>query len=346
MNNNINEEEIVIRAQTGDEEAFTWLVRKYEKLIYYIVMQRVSDSADAMDIVQETLIEVKKSISQLHEPRFFKAWLNKVAFSKISRFYEKRRDRILNQNEEQLLYKQSEQRYYMNPQQSFHYQNNKEILEACLQQLKEIYREVLVLQYFEEFSLAEIAVILDIPEGTVKSRINVAKKELRKIVEQFQEQEQVQLTFESAGLEALLALVFAEQFQKLVYPGHIDLATGQEKVKMLRQNSFMNALLYTTVGLTLAAGTYYMLNHTSDPVSSAIDEEIVDADAVPFPFIIYRGEVITDARAAYSALYDAAYGQESVDTQEVKKLYDVLIHYGGAYASMAKYIEKDLEING
>lgn len=346
MNEKWNEEEIVIRAQTGDEEAFEWLVRKYEKLIYFIVMQRVSDGADAMDIVQETLIEVKKSISQLHEPRFFKAWLNKVAFSKVSRFYEKRRDRILSQNEEQLLYKQSESRYYMNPQQSFHYQNNKEILNACLQQLKGIYREVLVLQYFEGFTMTEIAAILEIPEGTVKSRINVAKKELRKIVEQFQEQEQIQISFESVGLEALLATVFADQYRRLVYPGHAGLAVGQGKMQRLRQISVTNVLMCAAAGLALAVGTYFMTHHTSDAVPASMDQTVVVTSAIPFPYVVYQGEVIPDARAAYKVLYEAAYGQESINTQEVKQVYDVLIQYGGAYASMAKYIEPDLEING
>ncbi len=343
MNEKWNEEEIVVRAQTGDEEAFEWLVKKYEKLIYYIVLQRVSESADAMDIVQDTLIEVKKSISQLQEPRFFKAWLNRVAISKVSRFYEKRRDRILSQNEEQLLYRQSEQRYYMNPQQSFRHQNNKEILNSCLQQLKGIYREVLMLQYFEGFTMAEIAEILGIPEGTVKSRLNVAKKELRKIVEQFQEQEQVQITFESAGMEALLAVVFADQFQKLVYPGHMITAPN---VKKLRQKSFLNVAVCTAMGLTVAAGAYMVMNHSSNPVSDAVDEKVVDREFVPFPYFVYRGEVIQDARDAYSALYDAAYVDEDVDQDEVKRLYDVLIKYGGAYASMAEYIKDDLGIFG
>lgn len=343
MDKKWNEEEIVVQAQTGNEEAFEWLVKKYEKLIYYIVIQRVSEGADAMDIVQDTLIEVKKSLAQLQEPRFFKAWLNKVAISKVSRFYEKRRDRILNQNEEQLMYKQSEQRIYMNPQQAFRYQNNKEILNACLRQLKGIYREVLVLQYFEGFTMAEIANILEIPEGTVKSRINVAKKELRKIVEQFQEREQIQITFESAGLEALLALVFADQFQKLVVPRPIPLTTS---VKSLRQKPFVNAIVCTAVGISVATGAYMVLNHNSEPISEVMDEKVEESTSDPFPYVVYRGEVISDARTAYGALYNAAYHDDVVDEQEVKKLYDVLIEYGGAYASMAKYIESDLEISG
>ena len=100
------------------------------------------------------------------------------------------------------------------------------------------------------------------------------------------------------------------------------------------------------MGLTVAAGAYMVMNHSSNPVSDAVDENVVDREFVPFPYFVYRGEVIQDARDAYSALYDAAYVDEDVDQDEVKRLYDVLIKYGGAYASMAEYIKDDLGIFG
>lgn len=346
MDEKQNEATIVLRAQAGDEEAFEWLVKKYEKLIYYIAMQRVKDGADAMDIVQETLIEMKKSLAQLQEPRYFKAWLNKVAFSKISRFYEKRRDRILSQKEEQLLHQQSESRYYMNPQESFHYENNKELLNACLAQLKGIYREVLVLQYFEGFTLNEIADILDIPEGTVKSRANMAKKELRKIVEQFQEQEQVHITFDSIGWEALLGVVFEEQFRKLVYPGTPKIAVVPKRWKLIQPKLLINTLMCSIAGVSLAVGIHGVLQHPFGNTPTTFEQTPEEVTTIPFPHVVYQGEIVPDARAAYASLYHAAYGKETIDQQEVKKLYDVLINYGGAYAEMAEFIKDDLEING
>lgn len=339
MNNEWNIEELVLRVQQGDEAAFEELVKRYEKLVYYIALPKMENQADTSDIVQETFIEVKKSISQLKEPKYFKSWLNKVVLSKIARHYEKQRDCLLNQHEEQVLYRQREQRVYMNPKQAFNYLCNQEILDGCMKQLKNIYRDVLTLQYYEGLSMAEIAMQLEIPEGTVKSRLSVAKKELRKIIEATLEQEQIYLNFDSVGLEALLAVYFAK---RITDTGLASTAAGAQTHSFrtkLHQKPMLQAILSATLVVGAISTAYYFIDrrNTSD---YSYQEDTQASSAPAFPEFTYRGKLISNAREAYGAVYDSVFNNNSFD-DEYKALVQVLNDYGGEYASMARYLENN-----
>jgi len=337
-------EDIVERVQHGDEDAFEELVRKYEKLIYYIVMPCVSNPADAKDIVQETLIEVRKSICKLKEPRYFKAWLNKIAYSKISRHYEKHKDKNLNVNDEANLYKQMETRYYMDPQQSFRYQNDREILNDCLQKLKKIYREVLVLQYLEGYSMMEMAEILDVPIGTVKSRCNVAKKELRKVVEQMEQEDQIHLDFHSAGMEILAAMLGYEAMEQI--PTNV-----QKKKTFFSQfqgHVWLMASLAITIGISTVAGVSALSNIINKNRTGLTQTETIEPKreekTYPFPEVFYQGNTVMNARDAYGILYDNAFGISKGNPEEVVHIYNVLLQYGGHYSDMAKHLEEYLNL--
>lgn len=334
MKDGWNVEELVLRVQSGDEAAFEELVKKYEKLVYYIAAPKMENQADTSDIVQETFIEVRKSISQLKEPKYFKSWLNKIVISKIARYYEKQRDCLLNYSEEQLLYKQTEQRVYMNPKQAFNYLCNQEILEYCMKQLKDIYQDVLVLQYYEGCSMAEIAERLEIPEGTVKSRISVAKKDLRKIIEKTLKEEQIFLNFDSVGLEALLAIYFAKHFVN-TKGAAIAVSEGASKKTRLRFKPAIQAVLSLTLAVGVIGGAYYMIDHFSNSY-----RESESLSAPPFPKLNYRGDLITNAREAYTAVYDSIFNGNSEDRQ-YQMLYQTLNDYGGEYASMANYLDSN-----
>ena len=60
MNDSYEAEQLVLRVKSGDEAAFEEIVKKYERLVYYIALPKMENQADAADIVQETFIEVRK----------------------------------------------------------------------------------------------------------------------------------------------------------------------------------------------------------------------------------------------------------------------------------------------
>lgn len=344
-----NVEEIVIQAQQGDEAAFAKLVKKYERLVYYIAIQKMSSDIDAMDIVQETFIEVKKSIKNLKEPRFFKAWLNRIVFSKISRYYEKRKDRVMNEQELYTVHKIQEQRTYMNPENSMKFQTNKDILHQCMRQLKPIYQDVLILQYFEEFSMQEIAEALQIPLGTVKSRISVAKKELKLILEELEEQEGITLDFNSVGLEAFLISAFAQGYEKAVIPSSKTIIKGNKVLHNMQAHPFIATVISSSVLMGSVAGAwgayamYQDMRKTASPSEQMVTQTSNTNYSDPFPNITYQGEPVKSARKAYEILYDAAFTDHEQNHDDLQRVYQTLKSYGGSYASMADHIYSHIE---
>ncbi len=330
-------ETVVKKAQSGDEAAYEELVRKYQKLIYFIVAQRVNNEADALDIVQETFIEVKKSIHNVKEPKYFKAWLNRVALSKISRHYEKRKDRTMNQNEWNDLYCLHEDRVYMQPEKNSHNHNSKLLLDRCMDELKPIYQEVLVLQYFKELSISEISHHLHIPEGTVKSRLNVAKKELKVIIEQMESREQIKLDFYCEGSEALLLAAVMGKSKLPVLIG--------ERLKSVFHHTKSHPVLTPVVVFSVFMACEIGVQSLSDGrVVEGANETVEQNESRPFPYVTYQGARVENARAAYQIMYESAFIDHAFkNKQELKNVYDTLISYGGAYADMAQHIHPYLD---
>lgn len=337
-------EEIVIQAQQGDEAAFVQLVKKYERLVYYIAVQKMGNDMDAMDVVQETFIEVRKSIQHLKEPRFFKAWLNRIVFSKISRYYEKRKDRVMDERELHNIHKLQEQRTYMSPEKSMKYETNKDLLHACMRQLKPIYQDVLILQYFEEFSMQEIAETLHIPLGTVKSRISVAKKELRYLLEEMEKQEGITLDFNSVGLEAFLISAFATGYEQVITPPGKTTVKGNKVLRNMQAHPFIATVVSGSVLMGSVAGvwggyTMYQDMKKATPSPEQMVTQTSNANnSDPFPHITYQGEAVNSARKAYEILYDAAFTNRKQNNEDLQRIYQTLKDYGGSYATMAEYL--------
>lgn len=339
MANTEQDNQLVEKVKQGDEEAFQLMVKKYEKLIYYIVLQNVRNTADASDIVQETFIQVKRSIHSLNEIKFFKAWLNRIAFSKIAKFYQKRKDIPLNEESFVELKNVSENRLYMLPEKQSHFQTDKEILHDCLQRLKPIYRNVLVLRYFEEMSMSEMAVAMGIPEGTVKSRLNIAKTKLKEEIVTLEKTQGIVLDFKSVSLESLLVATFLYQWDQLVLPKAITTIASKSFFSKLMTHPiattvFCGSIVMTAVGIGALSQT---LNRSSiDPmIKDPVKEQLIyqEAKVDVFPKTLYKGEEIITARDAYIALYRSYLSNDN--HQEVENLHKVLQEFGGSYADMS-----------
>lgn len=341
MNDNFDIEKLVGRMQSGDEEAFTMMVKQYEKLVYYIAMKSLNDPADAKDVMQETFIEVKKSIQNLKDPKLFKAWLNRVVFSKVSRYYSKHREFAMDDSTSGQLYRIQEKRSYMVPEKAMQFRNNKELLDACILQLKPIYREVILLRYFEQLSLLEIAKVLAIPEGTVKSRINVAKKELKKTILELESKEQIHIDFESQSIEAILIAYFTESYASTLLPKAGILFSKKQAFKQrILANPIASLSICGAIGLggiTLGAAAYQHFAKPSE--SKQISQTINPVTAQAFPETTYGDMQIKTAKSAYTVLYQQLVESDTpYEETKLDELYKTLKSYGGHYASMAEYL--------
>jgi RNA polymerase sigma-70 factor, ECF subfamily len=161
---------LVLRAQSGDREAFDALLREITPALLRYVARVTGDAALAEDVVQETLIAVVRKIAWLSDPSLFRAWAYRIASREAFRTLKKRG--------RQAIVPVEETDGIVCPPPSDPWQRGR--LLASLEKLSPASRAVITLHYLEEMPLSEVAAVLDLAPGTVKSRLAYGLAQLRK----------------------------------------------------------------------------------------------------------------------------------------------------------------------
>lgn len=146
---------------------FTEQVMAAEKTLYHISKSILKNDCDCADAVQETIITAYRKLDSLRDERFFKTWLCRILINECYR--------ICRANKRVVPLKD-----YMEAQSSSEQQNDLGLFDAIME-LKTELRVVIVLHYIEGFKTMEMAEILKIPEGTVKSRLSRARTGLKSV---------------------------------------------------------------------------------------------------------------------------------------------------------------------
>lgn len=167
----IIEELLVLRCQDGDGPAFGELVDRWQERLWRHARLLTGDDDAAWDVVQETWVAIVKGISRLQDAGAFPKWAHKIVNAKSVDWIRKRQSqRKLSDN--LALESASDQ-----------IGNEQDHLRAALARLPVEQRSLLSLHYAEGYGMSEIAEIIGIPEGTVKSRLYNAREQLRKLME-------------------------------------------------------------------------------------------------------------------------------------------------------------------
>lgn len=191
-----SEIELVKKAQSGDEQAFTDLYQSYYTRAIALAFRYTKDYADAQDVVQETFVQIHKSLPSLQEPAHFYSWLNRILHSKsVDLFYRNRNQNAVDPANIEKYKVYEEKRRYMLPKDESNYLSEQEVLRMILSEMDEKYRVVLELAYFQQMKLEEVSTYLNLPIGTVKTRCRRAKQELKSRIRSFEKLEQRKLCF-------------------------------------------------------------------------------------------------------------------------------------------------------
>jgi RNA polymerase sigma-70 factor (ECF subfamily) len=151
------------------------LVRTWERPLLYYIRRLVHDETEAWDILQKTWLRVLRGISELIDPRSLSPWLFRVA--RNTAFSHTRLRQPMHEpltHQEALVNGQ--------PSEQFEYEDAEQVHRALLS-LSLPHREVLTLFFLEDLSVEEVATVLGVPPGTVKSRLHYAKAALRKVLQ-------------------------------------------------------------------------------------------------------------------------------------------------------------------
>lgn len=173
----IYDELLVVKCQQGDSRAFDELVARWQKRLWCYARRMTGSETAAWDIVQETWYGIIKGIRKLEDVSVFPRWAFRITNNKCTDWLRKQqRQRRLNNELAKQTKNESNKKQNSN--------EKTESLRAAIEKLSPDRRALLTLRYHEGFDLGQIAEILSIPEGTIKSRLHRTLEKLRQIVGQ------------------------------------------------------------------------------------------------------------------------------------------------------------------
>ena len=160
-----------------DRTAYEILFRQYKNLVFRTAYLMLGDTHEAEEALQEVFLQVYKAINSYQpEKGAFSTWLYRITANYCKNQLRKRKYLLSSLSwVRETLWNQSSG--------SDHQWDHKEPVQKALKNLSEKVREVIVLRYYAEMSYVEIAEALDIPVGTVKSRLDMGLKMMRKELE-------------------------------------------------------------------------------------------------------------------------------------------------------------------
>jgi RNA polymerase sigma-70 factor (ECF subfamily) len=176
---------LVERCAGGDTAAWEELVRTHTRRVYSLCYRFTNSEAEAQDLTQDVFLRIFKTVRSFRaEEGSFTTWMARLTRNLlIDNYRRKRQDRMTDSLEPQLPMLQEQLASSSRPDGLVAGREARERLQMGLQKLSPELRETLILRDLEELEYREIAEILRIPEGTVKSRLNRARTELARILQ-------------------------------------------------------------------------------------------------------------------------------------------------------------------
>lgn len=183
------EQELIQELKAGSEQAFALLIAQYSRPVYSLIARSLCDPADAADVTQEVFVKVFRNISSFHGEASLRTWIYRIALHEASnqrRWWSrhKRQEMTIDaqqENEEGETFCMADALAATDasPFDCAAREQLRTRVEAALQTVPEVFREVVVLREIEGFGYEEIAEILNVNLGTVKSRLTRGRAALR-----------------------------------------------------------------------------------------------------------------------------------------------------------------------
>lgn len=182
----MTEQQLVLRAKSGDDDAFAQLMRDNEKRIYNLTLRMTGNPDDAMDLAQEAFLNAWRGLKFFKGDSTFSTWVYRLASNAcIDHLRRQKRRQDISapmpmDEEDDRPPDIPDDRF--RPEQELERQELRNAVSAGLEQLSDEHRQVLIMREINGLSYQEIADVLDLEAGTVKSRIARARNSLRKIL--------------------------------------------------------------------------------------------------------------------------------------------------------------------
>jgi len=176
------DEQLLASYRTGDRASFAELVNRYQRELFHFLVRFLGDRAAAEDVFQETFLQVHQSADQFDLERRFRPWLFTIAANKARDLMRSQARRPTNPLQASISPGDDDSGQFIDLMQSsqampgepLERQELQQQVHKAVQGMPEHLREILLLSYFHQFPYKQISDILQIPLGTVKSRLHAA----------------------------------------------------------------------------------------------------------------------------------------------------------------------------
>lgn len=164
----------------GRPGAFEQLINQYERLVFHTIFRLVHNSADREDVCQDVFVKVYKQLKTFRYQARLSTWIARIAYNTAVNHLRKHRDVELDGEVEQAE-ERSDSSMTTNERQLNHVQL-KTFLHKKMEQLTVVEKSVLTFYHLDEMSVSEISLVMDRPEGTIKSDLYRARKKLKDLM--------------------------------------------------------------------------------------------------------------------------------------------------------------------
>ena len=180
-------EKYVDDAINGDSEAFARLYELSKRQVYFTCLKFLKNEDDAQDITQEVYITVLKKLPSLTDKSSFQPWVNRIAVNKCKNFLKTRHDVSLDEMQDEGNYPEIPDEDMLPEDYVLNAAKRRIVMDIMESVLSDIQYQTVIMFYFNNMSVAEIAEIIESPVGTVTYRLNVARAKIKKGVLEYEE---------------------------------------------------------------------------------------------------------------------------------------------------------------
>lgn len=333
---------IVELAQKGDEKSFKRLYDLYYDSSYrYALRLCAGNESDAKDVMQDAFMEVHRSISNLKHPEYFNAWFSKIIMSKCVSLFRRNKDIIMDDQALKSIPRQMEKNKDYLPKSSIDKKTEEEIIQHMIEELPIKLSAVLRAVYYQQMSMKETADYLDIPMGTVKSRLKEAKRILKQKVIIYERREGRKIDF---NLDALYPLSFSALILQKIQ-------TTFQKSSTMQNVQVFSVAAFTTTTISAGIVTYdHFKQEDNNPVlpqrmNQLVDTSITtaiqdtDLDKVKFKVTYQNKDIETPNNAYYKLLEWASCEEEmkrktEAEINEITPVFNELMSSDSAYRDL------------
>lgn len=277
--NELQWRELVEQTKKGDMDAFEKLYTQTNRSVYFTALKLLANEDNAKDVMQDTYITAIEKLGELHDGAKFPQWVNAIAVNKCRRYFRKPAEDSLDE--------QTEQGFDLSDDASFipeEYVTNevkrKVVMDIITRVLSDVQRQTVIMYYYNEMSLEQIAQVMDCPVKTVSSRLVSSREKIKEAVLIYEKKQGDRL--HCVAVVPILTLILKAEAQSTSVP---DIALGVFGKALMDAASSASA---STVSTTAVAGGSVKMGFFTGKVIAAVAAGVVAVGGVTAAVILSK----------------------------------------------------------